>query len=81
MAINANDTQDRSLSFFLLQQRKRRAAADTVQHERFLAKFWLNPVALAGSRHFSSHALRTIQKHVDENQKIFMEAWGEHIGS
>ncbi len=52
-----------------------------VQHERFLAKFWLNPVALAGSRHFSSHELRTIQKHVDENQQIFMEAWNEHIGS
>lgn len=52
-----------------------------VQHERFLAKFWLNPVALASSRHFASHELRTIQKHVDENQQIFMEAWNEHIGS
>jgi len=52
-----------------------------VQRERFLAKFWLNPVALAGSKRFASHELRTIQKHVDENREIFLEAWNEHIGS
>lgn len=52
-----------------------------VQRERFLAKFWLNPVALAGSERFASHELRTIQKHVDENRKIFLEAWNEHISS
>jgi hypothetical protein len=49
--------------------------------ERFLAKFWLNPVALAGSKQFASHELRIIQKHVDENREIFLEAWNEHIGS
>lgn len=52
-----------------------------VHRERFLAKFWLNPVALAGSKRFASHELRTIQKHVDENKEIFLEAWNEHIGS
>ncbi|MDT8404536.1 DUF4160 domain-containing protein [Sulfuriflexus sp.] len=52
-----------------------------VQRERFLAKFWLNPVALAGSKRFASHELRTIQKHVDENRKIFLEAWNEYISS
>ena len=52
-----------------------------VQRERFLAKFWLNPVALAGSKRFASHELRTIQKHVDENREIFLEAWNEYIGS
>lgn len=51
-----------------------------VQRERFLAKFWLNPVALAGSKRFASHELRTIQKHIDENREIFLEAWNEHIG-
>lgn len=50
-----------------------------VQRERFLAKFWLNPVALAGSKRFASHELRTIQKYVDENREIFLEAWNEHI--
>jgi hypothetical protein len=52
-----------------------------VQRERLLAKFWLNPVSLAGSKRFASHELRTIQKHVDENRDIFLEAWNEHIGS
>ncbi|MEK6770105.1 MAG: DUF4160 domain-containing protein [Pseudomonadota bacterium] len=50
-----------------------------VQRERFLAKLWLNPVALAGSKRFASHELRTIQKHVEENRKLFLEAWNEHI--
>ena len=52
-----------------------------VQRERFLAKFWLNPVLLAGSKRFPPHELRTIQKHVEENRQIFLEAWNEHIGS
>ncbi|WP_456386715.1 DUF4160 domain-containing protein [Desulfolithobacter sp.] len=52
-----------------------------VQRERFLAKFWLNPVSLAGSKRFASHELRTIQKHVDKNRAIFLEAWNEHISS
>ncbi|MGB5440331.1 MAG: DUF4160 domain-containing protein [Gammaproteobacteria bacterium] len=52
-----------------------------VQRERFLAKFWLSPVTLAGSRRFASHELRAIQKHVEENREILLEAWNEHISS
>ncbi|MGD8631679.1 MAG: DUF4160 domain-containing protein [Gammaproteobacteria bacterium] len=52
-----------------------------VQRERFLAKFWLNPVALAGSKGFASHELRSIQQHVEENREIFLEAWNEQISS
>ena len=52
-----------------------------VQRERFLAKFWLNPVTLAGSRRFASHELRAIQKHVEENREILLETWDEHISS
>lgn len=52
-----------------------------VQRERFLAKFWLHPIALAGSKRFSSHELRVIQKHVEENRTLFLEAWNEHISS
>jgi len=51
-----------------------------VHRDRCLAKFWLNPVALAGSKRFASHELRAIQKLVEENKKIFLEAWNEHIG-
>ena len=52
-----------------------------VQRERFLAKFWLIPVALAGSKRFASHELRTLQKHVEENRERILEAWNEHISS
>lgn len=52
-----------------------------VQRERLLAKFWLIPVALAGSKRFASHELRTLQKHVEENRERFLEAWNEHISS
>lgn len=52
-----------------------------VQRERFLAKFWLTPVALAGSKRFASRELRAIQRHVDENRDTLLEAWNEHISS
>ena len=51
-----------------------------MQRERFLAKFWLDPVALAGSRRFASHELLTLKKHVEENREIFLEACNEYIG-
>lgn len=50
-----------------------------VQRERMLAKFWLKPVALAGSTRFAAHELRRIEKLVDENRQKFLEAWNEHI--
>jgi hypothetical protein len=50
-----------------------------VQRERFLAKFWLEPVSLAGSNHFSSQELRAIRKHVEENKDRFLEVWNEYF--
>jgi hypothetical protein len=50
-----------------------------VQRERFIAKFWLQPVSLASSKRFSSHELRIIQKFVEKNRDKFLEAWNEHI--
>ena len=51
-----------------------------VQRERYIAKFWLNPVALAGSKGFPSHELRILLEQVEENRKMFLEAWNGHIG-
>lgn len=65
--------------FFFYSNEKGEPPHIHVQRERFLAKFWLNPVALAGSKRFASHELRTIQKHVEDNRKIFLEAWNEYI--
>lgn len=67
--------------FFFYSNEKRGPPHIHVQRDRFLAKFWLNPVTLAGSKRFDSHELRTIQKHVEENRKTLLEAWNEHIGS
>lgn len=50
-----------------------------VQRERFLAKFWLQPVSLASSKRFSSHELRVIQRLVEQYQDQFLEAWNAHI--
>ncbi len=44
------------------------------------AKFWLNPVQLAGNFGFRAHELRDIQSIVIENQKEFLEAWNEFFG-
>lgn len=67
--------------FFFYSNEKGEPPHIHVQRERFLAKFWLNPVALAGSKRFASHELRTIQKHVEENRKKFLEAWNEYVGN
>ncbi|WP_275098981.1 DUF4160 domain-containing protein [Sedimenticola hydrogenitrophicus] len=67
--------------FYFYSNEKGEAPHVHVQREQFLAKFWLSPVALAGSKRFASHELRIIQKHVELNREIFLEAWNEHIGS
>ena len=51
-----------------------------VQRETMLAKFWLDPIALAGSTRFPAHELRQIEAMVIENQYRFMEAWHGFFG-
>jgi hypothetical protein len=51
------------------------------QQERKIAKFWLEPVALASSGRFSASDLRSIERIVLENQVQFLEAWNEFFGS
>ena len=50
-----------------------------VRHDRRLAKFWLESVALAGSTGFAAHELRRIEAHVAQNRRRFLEAWNEHL--
>lgn len=50
-----------------------------VRRGRSTAKFWLNPVRLADSRHFPDHELRSLRKIAEENEERFMEAWNEHF--
>lgn len=39
------------------------------------AKFWLSPIALARSRGFRDHELRTIEALVNEHQSYLLAAW------
>jgi len=50
-----------------------------VRRDRATAKFWLTPVRLAKSRHFSDHELRSVQKLVEVNQDRILEAWNVHF--
>ncbi len=52
-----------------------------VQRDRRLAKFWLDPVTLCGSKGFAAHELTRIESLVVENRERFLEAWREFFGS
>lgn len=52
-----------------------------VQRERLLAKFWLQPIALASSKGFTAQELRRLVDLARENQSRFMEAWHEFFGA
>ena len=45
------------------------------------AKYWLNPVALAGSREFRAQELNRIRALVIEHRAAFKEAWDAHFGA
>lgn len=47
--------------------------------ERY-AKFWLTPILLAESSGFKSSELRQLEKLVEENRELFINAWDEHFG-
>ncbi len=50
-----------------------------VRRESKKAKFWLKPVALAGSSGFSSLELRRIERIVTANREALAEAWDEYF--
>ena len=65
--------------FFFFSNEKGEPPHIHVQHERRLAKFWLDPVALASSSHFKAHDLRTVEGLVVENSQRFLTAWNEYF--
>jgi hypothetical protein len=44
------------------------------------AKFWLRPVALAGSVGYNAKKLRQIRDMILEYRDLFEERWNEHFG-
>jgi hypothetical protein len=51
-----------------------------VDRDDFSAKFWLDPVQLAGNFGFRAHELREIQSVVTAQQNHLLEAWNEFFG-
>ena len=52
-----------------------------VERGESAAKFWLDPVQLAGSRGFRAHELNLISAMVTEHRAVFGEAWDRHFGT
>lgn len=67
--------------FFFYSNERGEPAHIHVRRDRALAKFWLEPVALAKSKHFSAHELNVIWQHIEDNAQMMLEAWNEHLGS
>ena len=65
--------------FFFYSNERGEPAHIHVLRERALAKFWLEPVALAKSKHFAAHELNAIRQHVEDNVQELLEAWNEHL--
>jgi len=51
-----------------------------VDRDRYSAKFWLRPIALARNLGFKAHELRRIQAIIVNHQTEFLEAWHGHFG-
>ena len=50
-----------------------------IQHERKLAKFWLEPPALESSSEFAAHELTRLETLVHENRVRFLSAWRDYF--
>jgi hypothetical protein len=51
-----------------------------VDRERFSAKFWLDPVALAHNRGFRAVEWRRIERLVKEHRDRFWDTWYDYLG-
>ena len=67
--------------FFFYSNEQGEPAHIHIQRDRMLAKFWLNPVSIAGSTRFSPKELRRIEELVVENKDTLMESWNEYFSS
>lgn len=45
------------------------------------AKFWLHPVRLAFNYGYKGHELNEIERLVEENQELLLEAWNDYFTS
>jgi Domain of unknown function (DUF4160) len=52
-----------------------------VKRDRAIAKYWLEPVALANNRGFKNTELKKIAKLVEQFRLPLIEAWNDYFGA
>lgn len=52
-----------------------------IQFDEKLAKFWLEPIALAGSTRFAAHELRRLSQLVEAHRNSLLDAWNEYFSN
>jgi hypothetical protein len=70
-----------SYRFFFYANENNEPSHIHVQSGRMLAKFWLQPVALASSTGFPAHELNRLMRLVEEHQQTLVEAWNAFFGA
>ena len=50
-----------------------------VKRDRYVAKFWLEPIELAKNLGFADHEVGRIKRLVTEHQEFLREAWHEYF--
>lgn len=52
-----------------------------VKRDDRIAKFWLDPIALAKNRGFPDHELNRIERLVRQHRQALLEAWHDYFGA
>jgi hypothetical protein len=65
--------------FFFYSNERQEPPHIHVEKAENVAKYWLNPIALADAVGFSSKELYRIAEIVKANQSLFLEAWYAHF--
>jgi hypothetical protein len=52
-----------------------------VKRDRYVAKFWLEPIELAKNLGFADHEVNGIERLVTEHSEFLIEAWHEYFGA
>ena len=50
-----------------------------VRRDRAVAKFWVDPIALAHNAGFPGHELRKIERIIADYRDVLLKGWYEHL--
>jgi hypothetical protein len=76
----ANRASDSRFRFHFFSNEREEPPHIHVKAAEDQAKFWLYPTKLASNYGFSSRELNEIERLVEQNEAVFLEAWNEHFG-